>query len=89
MTFIPTDKQYDKLEELRDIQLNDIIPLENRSGLASIYEDDLDDDRDELENAHKDADRLRGELIADGAPVWVIDMAQRPGTEFEDTFYDG
>lgn len=89
MTFIPTDKQYDKLEELRDIQLNDIIPLENRSGLASIYEDDLDDDRDELENAHKDADRLRGELIADGVPVWVIDMAQRPGTEFEDTFYDG
>lgn len=90
MGVIPTDDHIDLLDELRDITINDILPLEQQGGFSNMYDDELEEEADrlELERLHRSAKEIRDELIADGVDAELVTLAETPGGTYDDRIDD-
>lgn len=85
MGFHPTDDQIDLLDDLREIVIDDILPLEQQGGFSNMFDDELEleADRFELEELHREAASIRDELLSEGVPMELISLAETPGQAYE------
>lgn len=85
MGFHPTDDQIDLLDDLREIVIDDILPLEQQGGFSNMFDDELEleADRFELEELHREAASIRDELLSEGVPMEFISLAETPGQAYE------